>query len=273
MQVFQKSPLIDDEGNISFLNRIRGTLQYGNSWYRDVLAQEDVIRALSSGLDNRYTLLRNLVLPDAGVPIPLVLVGPVGVWVITVSGLRGAYRAREDSWQRMENGHFRPVRPNLVRSTMLMARALQVFLERQNVRIPEVQTALLFTDPAQHVDTLNPVVRVVLSDAFDRFALSITRQEEKLSPQELQAILDALSHTTEPAGDTEKEDAFALSDGKDDLIAQPRQAARSAQPSSGLDAFLARVNINRKQAILLGGMFAVEVMILFAFILLLLFRP
>lgn len=267
MQVFQKSPLIDDEGNISFLNRIRGTLQYGNSWYRDVLAQEDVIRALSGVLDNRYTLLRNLVLPDAGVPIPLVLVGPVGVWAITVSGLRGAYRAREDSWQRMENGHFRPVRPNLVRSTILMARALQVFLERQNVRIPEVQTALLFTDPAQHVDTLNPAVRVVLSDAFDRFALSITRQEEKLSPQELQAILDALSHTAEqPADDTEEEDTFALRDSEGEFVAQPQQA------SSNLDAFLARVNINRKQAMLLGGMFAVEVIILFAFILLLLFR-
>ncbi|GAB4520979.1 MAG: hypothetical protein Fur0018_01070 [Anaerolineales bacterium] len=271
MKIFQKSPLINEDGSISFFNRLRGTLQYGNSWYRDVQAQDEIIRALNGILDNRYVLLRNLVLPDAGIPIPLVLVGPTGIWVLYVSGLRGAYRAKEDSWQRMDGGHFRPVRPNLVRTSMLMARALQNYLSRQGLGVvPQVQPALLFSDPAQHVDTQNPAVRVVLSDAIDRFGMSVARQDETLQPPHIDAILTALSHS-EDASDREnapEKDAFSL---RDEDESGPRRGV--APTSSSLDAYLKRFHITRKQAMLLGGMFAAEVFILFVFVLLLLFRP
>ncbi len=276
MQIIDKSPLVSEDGSISFFNRLRGTLQYGKSWFGDMQAQEEAIRALSV-LDNRYTLLRNIPLPEAGVPIPLVLIGPAGLWVMYVSGLRGVYRAKDDTWMRMDSGHFRPVTPNLIRRTQLLARALQVYLERQGVRVPEVHTALLFTDPTQHVDVLNPAVRVVLSDAIDRFVLSITRQEEQLPLQTIQAILSVLTTAEEQGEASEPEDdEYGFEADLDSPLEEPRP--RRPAPARGLtgtplDPYLERLNLNRKQWLVLGGLFAAEVLVLFLFVLILLFRP
>jgi len=280
MQIIDKSPLVSEDGSISFFNRLRGSLQYGKSWFGDMQAQEEVIRALSV-LDNRYTLLRNIPLPEAGVPIPLVLIGPAGLWVMYVSGLRGVYRAKDDTWMRMDSGHFRPVTPNLIRRTQLLARALQVYLERQGVRVPEVHTALLFTDPTQHVDVLNPAVRVVLSDAIDRFVLSITRQEEQLPQQTIQAILAVLGTSQDERQALEAEDAdFEFQSGLDEELDNPLEEPRPrrAAPARGLtgtplDPYLERLNLNRRQWLVLGGLFAAEVLVLFLFVLILLFRP
>ncbi len=271
MRIIDKSPFVAEDGSISLFNRLRGTLQYGNAWFRDMQAQEEAIRALSPLLDNRYTLLRNVTLPDAGIPIPMTLVGPNGIWVLYVSGMRGVYRAKNDTWARMDGGHFKPVKPNLVRRAQLLARALQVFLEKRGLHdLPEVQAALLFTDPAHHVDTINPAVRVVLSDALERFAISITRQPEALTPQQMEGIVSAFSATA-PEEMPEEDDAFALREGlsEEEL---PASHPVPRQPAGPLYGFVSRINLTSRQWMLLGGMFAAEVVILFLFVLLLMFR-
>ncbi len=271
MRIIDKSPLVAEDGSISLFNRLRGTLQYGNTWFRDMQAQEEAIRALSPVLDNRYTLLRNIVLPDVGVPLPMTLVGPNGIWVLYVSGLRGVYRAKNDTWARMDSGHFKPVKPNLVRRTQLLARALQAYLEKQGLHnLPDVQGALLFTDPAHHVDAINPAVRVVLSDALERFAISITRQAETLTPQQVEGVISAC--VTEPPEELpEEDDAFAL---REELPEGEISVPRAAAPSKAgpLSDFVGRINLTSKQWMLLGGMFAAEVVILFLFVMLLMFR-
>ncbi len=272
MQILDKSPLLSEDGSISFVNRIRGTLQYGRSWFSDMQAQEEALRALST-LDNRYTLLRNLTLPEAGVPIPLILVGPAGLWVMYVSSLRGVYRAKGDSWMRMDGGHFRPVNPNLVRRAQLLARALQVYLERQGVQPPEISTALIFTDPAQHVDVLNPAVRIVLSDALDRFVLTISRGEENLSPQKIQTILSALTTQETPAASEDLADAYEFDESLDEEAPSPQRQSPAGITGTPLDTYLGRINLNRKQWMVLGGMFFAEIIVLFLFVLILLFRP
>ncbi len=269
MRIIDKSPLVAEDGSISLFNRLRGTLQYGNTWFRDMQAQEEAIRALSPALDNRYTLLRNVTLPDAGIPVPMTLVGPNGIWVLYVSGLRGVYRTKNDTWARMDSGHFKPVKPNLIRRVQLLARALQVYLEKQGLHnLPEVQGALLFTDPAHHVDTINPAVRVVLSDALERFAISITRQGETLTPQQIEGVVAAFNVGPQEEL-SDEDDAFALREA-DEEIPIPRLASPAkVRPAND---FLSRINLTSKQWMLLGGMFAAEVVILFLFVLLLMFR-
>lgn len=267
MRIIDKSPFVAEDGSISLFNRLRGTLQYGNTWFRDMQAQEEAIRALGPVLDNRYTLLRNIVLPDAGVPIPMTLVGPNGIWVLYVSGLRGVYRAKNDTWARMDGGHFRPVKPNLVRRTHLLARAVQTYLEKQGLHdLPEVQGALLFTDPNHHVDTISPAVRIVLSDALERFGISITRQPEALTSQQVEEIVAALV-----AESPEEDDASAPSEEFPPGKAPTPRPAPLAKAGS-LGDFVGHINLTSRQWMLLGGLFAAEVLILFLFVLLLMFR-
>jgi hypothetical protein len=51
---------------------------------------------------------------------------------------------------------------------------------------------LLTTSPGAHVDTVRPLVRVVMSDALERFAVSINQARALLSPEDAQLIIDRL---------------------------------------------------------------------------------
>ena len=79
---------------------------------------------------------------------------------------------------------------------MLTARysqGLQKFLERQGViSMLTVEPILLSTNPGAHVDTVRPLVRVVMSDALERFAVSITQARALLSPEDAQQIIDCI---------------------------------------------------------------------------------
>jgi hypothetical protein len=75
-----------------------------------------VISTLEKVLDNRYFLLHNLSLAEQEMPIPLILVGPPGVKVISPVALRGVYRARVDEWEQLDKQHqsYKAAVPNLV---------------------------------------------------------------------------------------------------------------------------------------------------------------
>ena len=93
MNIIDHSSFVDDKGEITFVERIRGTLRHGSSWYADMQAQETVVSRLENALDDSFTLIRNHILPGLDIPIPLTLVGPSGVHVIYASGIKGIYQA------------------------------------------------------------------------------------------------------------------------------------------------------------------------------------
>ena len=100
---------------LNFQDRIKGTFQLGFTWISEMKSQEVLIAHLNRVLDKQFTLLRNVPLPDGGVTIPLILLGPHGVTVIYNSPLRGIYRAQGDSWEIMDNRmrNFKPTKPTL----------------------------------------------------------------------------------------------------------------------------------------------------------------
>ncbi|GAB4496291.1 MAG: hypothetical protein OHK0052_05950 [Anaerolineales bacterium] len=205
MQLIDKSPLVNADGSLSFFNRLQGSLKFGSSWPKDMQAQSDLIAQLQQSLGQNYVVLRNLTLGDTGVPIPIILIGPPGVFVIYVSSLRGVYRAKEDAWMVMEGNHFKPAQPNLVARTRLMGRAVKNFLDKEGIAPPEVESILLFTNPNQHVDAIHPNVRIVLSDAIDRFILSVQQGLSLLDARRIQSIVDALGADLSQATETAPE--------------------------------------------------------------------
>jgi hypothetical protein len=282
MRIIDKTPFQAKDGTISLFNRLQGAMQFGASWYKDMQAQQAVITLLQRYLDNSYALLRNITIPGSGVPIPFILAGPAGLWVLYVSSLRGVYRAKDDSWMSMEGGRFKVVRPNLISRVKLMARAVEAHLAKESVQAPEVKTALLFIDPGLHVDSVHPSVRVVLSDALDRFAAGIIQESGALKYLQIRAILNSLSNQDmdqlELAASTEedKRDFFSRAEAEEEK--PPRQApgvlaqAEEAQPSF-LEKAAGRIQLTRQQWLLLGLFFGVEVLLLIAFLLVLLFVP
>src|SRR5581483_3698741 len=174
MKVIDKTQFQNEKGEIGLLERLQGTLKYGFSWYAELEAQKVVITQLDRALEKGFTLIRNLTLPGSEIVEPIILIGPPGVYVIYVTHLSGFYEARGDQWGTSNNGRFAPASINLMSRAARLAKALQVYIERQGITLPKpVEAALIASSPAMHIDSTRPIVRVVMSDAIKQFALSL----------------------------------------------------------------------------------------------------
>ncbi|MBA4380294.1 MAG: hypothetical protein C0393_06415 [Anaerolinea sp.] len=80
-----------------------------------------------------------------------------------------------------------------------MGRAVQVYLERQGYPgSTPIEPVLLAIEPGLHVDSIRPIVRVVLSDALERFAASITQAHVVFSAEAVHDIINRITNS-EPA--------------------------------------------------------------------------
>ncbi len=274
MRVIDKSPYQTADGKITFWNRIQGFFQYGSSWHREMEAQQEVVGQMARVLDNRFVLLRNVILPGTDVPIPLILAGPTGIWVLLVSGARGVFRAKGDSWLTMEGGRFKSAKPNMLNRVGLMVRALDAHLRKDAVPIPEIRPALLFTNPGMHVDSVHPSARVVLSDAMDRFVASLVQDTGAVRTDVVQKVVQSLT----PGEDTREADpgqAARFAQDEDDFFAfqddpqsdHPAGETKSSD-GAGVGSFVDRLNLSGRQWTALGILFGAWILILavFAFI-------
>ncbi len=196
MRIIDKTPYQDKDGKINLIGRLQGTLDYGFSWYPEMQAQASIIEQLERALEKKFTLIRNLTLPGSEITEPLILIGPPGLYVIYVTHLRGFYEARGDQWNLLENGRARPAAVNLIRRVMRLARALQVYLERQGITLPApVEPVLIAADPAMHIESVRPAVRVIMSDAVRQFAATLLQTAPLLRAEVVNNLVD---HILEP---------------------------------------------------------------------------
>lgn len=193
MQLIDHTPYLSENGEVSLGNQILAALKFGTDWYPEIKAQQIVIDSLSRGLARGYTLLRNFVLPGSNATIPLILVGPAGVSVIMVTNLKGTYQAKGDNWEVIEGGKSRSTRQNLMVLTSKMARAMQYYLKKLGVDLPEVDAVLICADPGMHVESARPLVRVVMRDAIDHFVVTLNHTSSTLTGSMTQTIVKALT--------------------------------------------------------------------------------
>jgi hypothetical protein len=174
MKIIDKTPLQDENGNISLIARIQGTLKYGFSWYGELEAQKAVIAQLDRYLEKGFVLIRNFTLPNSEIVIPMILIGTGGIWIIYATPLTGFFEAKGDQWNTVSNGKSQPASINLLLRLSQLTRVFQKYVQIQKVNLSKpVETVLILTDPGAHVDSMRPVARVVMSDALQQFAASV----------------------------------------------------------------------------------------------------
>ncbi|MBE3068146.1 MAG: hypothetical protein IMZ73_12100 [Chloroflexi bacterium] len=201
MKIIDQTPFFNNEtGEISFLDRGKAMLKYGASWFKEVEAQKQVLTVLDNVLDRNYTLLRNVSPPGLETSFHFILVGPAGVFVMYVTPLTGIFRAKGDQWGTITRNTFKNEKPNLLTRTEHMARAIQVFLQRQGYpSTTTVDAILLCSNPSVHVDSIRPIIRVVMRDALERFAISIMQARVVFSPESVQDVIERILNPPEPA--------------------------------------------------------------------------
>lgn len=276
MRRIDQSTLRDDDGSISFQNRLKGTLQYGPNWYGEMVAQDEAFDRLSHTLGAEHIALCNYTLPGTALTIPMVLISPQGVRVIIPSPLRGVYRAKGEEWLKFggsRSRRFTKARPNLQTRAIDMAQTLHRYLRDQGYALPEVEAVLMFTNPRTHVDTAKPRVRIVQADGIDHYAANLQQFQPIMDMEDINAVLEALLNPKGPELETEPEAADEAVD-EEPQPAPPSEAkpvepaAAALVPRTLRPLTRARFQATRRQWILLGVMAFFEVMILIVLVIL-----
>ena len=202
MKIIDKTPLLDEKGDLGFTQRIQGMLQFGFNWPNELQAQKTIINFFDRSLEKGYTLIRNQTLGQSGIMIPMILLGPAGLFVINVTHLRGRYKAKGDSWNVESGNQFKPAPVNLIQVTSRMTRALQKFIERQGIKIPApIESVLIAADPGLHIESLRPAVKVMMVDGIKSFVSGLTSGAPALRAD---AVLDLVERITNPRPPKEK---------------------------------------------------------------------
>lgn len=193
MRVIDKTLFQDEKGNISFLNRIQGTLKYGFSWYAELASQKFVLALLDRLLDKGFVAIRNFNLPDSDIILPIILIGPGSMTVILSTPLKGQFEAKGTEWNVISSGSSAPAGKNLINILSRLSRAFQKYLEIQNIKAPmQVESALIATDPGANIESVRPAVRVVRSDAIKQFASLLNQSRPLLRVDQVNAIADLI---------------------------------------------------------------------------------
>jgi hypothetical protein len=193
MKIIDKTPLVDEKGSLTLVNRIQGMLQYGFNWPRELEAQNAIISYFDRQLEKGYTLIRNMPLGQSGIVIPMILLGPTGMYVIEVTHLRGRYEARGDTWNVEAGDQYKPAPVNLIQRTMRMARALQTFIERQGVRIPvTIDPILIAGEPGLHIESVRPAIKVMMIDGIKAFVNGLVNGSPVLSSIQVNDFVDRI---------------------------------------------------------------------------------
>jgi hypothetical protein len=199
---------VQKEGFNQVLGQIQKRLSFGKA---EENAEEDIIAQFMRGLNNRYVMVRDLPIDDAGEKFPLILVGPTGLILINVSSARGFFKAREDTWWEMSQAtqRYNPGKPNLIKQSQEYAQKLDQLLNKHEKSHPEIVPVLLFANPGVNIESTNPAVRIVLMDGIDSLISAIQNSEEVLGPSEINYLADSFEFLQNP------EKAIPMGEGED----------------------------------------------------------
>ena len=174
MKIIDKTPLVNEKGELGVSQRFQGMLKYGFNWPMELEAQKAIVTFFDRQLEKGYTLIRNVPLGASGIVVPLILLGPPGIYVIHVTYLRGRYEARANSWNEASGDGYRPASVNLIEQTARIARAVTAFIERQGIRLPiPVEPVLIAANPGLHIESVRPAIKVVMIDGVKSFVSNL----------------------------------------------------------------------------------------------------
>jgi hypothetical protein len=238
MKIIDKTPLLDEKGNLGFVQRVQGMLQFGLNWPNELQAQNAIVKFFERQLEKGYTLIRNMPLGESGIIVPIILLGPTGIFVIEVSSLKGRYEAKGDAWNQEAGNGYKPAPINLIQRTTRMARALQAYIERQGVKIPvTIEPVLIAGDPGLHIESVRPAIKVMMIDGIKAFVSGLSNgkpvlraelvldyTERILNPR---AKPEPIAPMPEPEAETEPDAPAAW---EQDWHAEPAQFQQQPEP-------------------------------------------
>ncbi len=199
MKIIDKTPLLDEKGNLGILQRIQGMLQFGFNWPNELEAQKAIITFFDRQLEKGYTLIRNYTLGQSGIMVPIILLGPAGIYVIHITHLRGRYEVKGDAWNVADGEGYKPAPVNVIQRTMRMSNALKVFIERQSVKLPvNIESVLIAADPGLHIESARPAIKVMMIDGIKSFVSGLATGNPVISTETIFELTERILNPRPP---------------------------------------------------------------------------
>lgn len=193
MKIIDKTPFVNENGELGVPQRVQGMLKFGFNWPTELQAQKAIVTFFDRQLEKGYTLIRNMTLGASGITVPMILLGPAGIYVIHVTYLRGRYEARGNAWNEESGNTFQPASTNLIQQTARMAAAVKAFIERQGVKLPvPIEPVLIAANPGLHVESVKPAVRVLMIDGIKSFVTGLSTAGRVLSAEAVHELTERI---------------------------------------------------------------------------------
>ena len=203
MKIIDKTPLLNEKGELRGMQRFQGMLKYGFNWPVELEAQKAIITFFDRNLEKGYTLIRNVTLGASGIVVPIILLGPSGIYVIHVTYLRGRYEVRANSWNEEAGNGYKPASVNLVQATIRMAHAVKAFIERQGIKLPiEIEPVLIAANPGLHVESVRPAIKVIMIDGIKSFVSGLAASGPVLKPEAVHEFTERIVNPRSPRKST-----------------------------------------------------------------------
>lgn len=203
MKIIDKTPLLNEKGELGFTQRFQGMFQFGFNWPNELQAQKAIITFFGKQLEKGYTLIRNMPLGQSGIIVPMILLGPSGIHVIQIASVRGRYEIRGDTWNVASGEKYMPAPVNLVQQTLRMANAVKVFIERQGVKLPASPEAVLIAgDPGLHIESVRPAIKTMMIDGIKSFVSGLATGKAVLSAEQVYDYTERILNPRPPRNES-----------------------------------------------------------------------
>ena len=208
--------------------RVQGILRYGLNWPTDLEAQKAIITFFDRQLEKGYTLIRNVPLGASGIVVPVILLGPAGIYVINVTYLRGRYEARGNNWSEESGDGYRPAAVNLIQITARMASAVRAFIERQGIKLPiKIEPVLISANPGMHIDFFNPAIKVMMIDGIKPFVSGLSATAPVLRAEAVHEFTERIVNPRPPRKDVAPGMTTGMPAGAEEKTQPPQSVSRA----------------------------------------------
>jgi hypothetical protein len=157
--------------------------------------EEAVVEKLRSALDNRWTIFRNLHLPDRKDDLDVVLVGPDGVWVVEVKAYEGTVRAANGKWARQTRKGWVKLKEDPLAQVTRNATRLNDYLKRNNI-VRYVERAIALSEPQPVTNFDSPDVPIWLPPTIEEHVTTLATRTP-LIQKEIDQIIALLKSLAE----------------------------------------------------------------------------
>jgi len=158
---------------IWFIGVIRRQIEKVRTFRAGRKGEDHIVEALRAALDSRWTIYRNLQLPDHKDDLDLVLVGPGGVWAVQVKATSAPLRVHERQWQVRRGGRWVAAKPDPGVQVTRQATALNDFFKRQGIA-RFVERAIALAEPQSFDQFTSSEIPVWLPFDLERRAQGLT---------------------------------------------------------------------------------------------------